>query len=318
MNYNNVIEKSISYKNIKKDHESGRFSHAFLFVSEDKDYLINFAKKVSLLILNNNALEKRIQDDVYPDVILLGKNSKITSSDASFMATDVYVKGYESDKKIYILIDSDEMNDESQNKILKTLEEPPHNVYILMLARNTNSLLPTILSRVSMIELDRISSKDIESMLIEAGVDKKKAAEVAPCSGNNARLALKLAEDKNFNAMYVNTILMFEKMNSSKDVLAFANCFADKTIDKKEWINLVMLLARDLLMMKSNKQELILNKAIEDRLSFVANTFSITALTKIIETCLQCQEGLLYNVNSSCIVDELLLKFVEAKVICKK
>lgn len=318
MNYTNVIERSNAYKNIKKDYSCGRFSHAFLFVSDDKDYSLAFAKKVSMLIMENPALEKRIQDETFPDVIYLGKQSKITSSDASFMVSDVFVKGYESDKKIYILIDCDEMNDESQNKILKTLEEPPANVYILMLSRNTSSLLPTILSRVNTVELDRISSSDIERMLIDAGVDDKKAAEVAPCSGNNTMLALKLAEDKSFNNLYVKTIEMFEKMNSSKDILYFANFFSDKSIDKKEWVNLITLFARDLLMIKSNKNELVLNKSVLERMENCANNFSVLALTKIIETCLHCQEGLLYNVNSSCIVDELLLKFVEAKVTCKR
>lgn len=318
MNYTKTIEKSKAYNNLMRDYHTGRFSHAFLFVNEDKDYLLEFAKKVCLLILKDESLEKRIYDEVYPDVILLGKQSKITSADASFLASDVYVRGYENDKKIYILIDTDEMNDESQNKILKTLEEPPHNIYIIMLARNTKSLLPTILSRVSMVELDKIAIDDIIEMLVLSGIDKTKAEEVAPCSGNNAKLALRLAEDRNFNNLYENTLKMFETMNSSKDILDFANIFNDKTIDKKEWINLIMLMARDLLILQVGQNALVLNKVVNSRLEKIKNNFSTGALTKIIETCLRCQESLLYNVNSSCIVDELLLKFVEAKVTCKK
>ena len=318
MNYSNIIERSTAYKNIKKDYECGRFAHAFLFVNEDTDYLLQFAKKVVALIFNDRNLESRVNNETHPDVIILGKQSKITSADSSFLASDVYVKGYENDKKVYILIDVDEMNDESQNKILKTLEEPPHNVYILMLARNTQSLLPTIMSRVSMIELDNVSNNDIRDLLIENGVDKSKAEIVAPCSNNNAMLALKMAEDKNFNYLYDTTILMFERMNSSKDILMFASKFSDKAIDKKEWINLVMMFCRDLLMLKSGQNALIMNKIIEERLGNIVNTFSFGALAKIIESCLHCQESLLYNVNSSCVVDELLLKFVEAKVTCRK
>lgn len=317
MNYSEVIEKTHAYNNIRRDMESKRFAHAFLFVSADTDYLLEFAKKVSMLIIDDKNANNKIQKEVYPDVIILGKTSKITSQDASQLTQSVYVRGYNSDKKVYILIDCDEMNEESQNKLLKTIEEPPENVYLLLLARNTNSLLQTILSRVSKVELDKIETGDIERMLVESGVSNITASEVAPCSNNNAMLALKLAEDKNFKTLYDNTLRMFE-MNSSKDIIDFAKIFSQKSVDKEEWINLIMMFCRDILVYKAGKKNLVESKSAENRIAALSGSFSVTALTKIIEECLKSAESLQYNVNETCVVDELLLKFVEVKVRCRK
>ena len=210
------------------------------------------------------------------------------------------------------------MNSESQNKILKTLEEPPQNVYLLLLARNTASILPTIMSRVSVVELEHMPNSEIVNMLTSNGIAKELAEEVVPCAGGNAKLAYKMAGDKNFSALYENTASMFENMNSSRDIIGFAKIFGEKTVDKKEWLNIIELFARDVLMIKAGNLSLVLNKKIMERLKRVSAAFSVGALVKIIQTCLHCKESLLYNVNSSCIVDELLLKFVEAKVTCKK
>ena len=52
-----------------------------------------------------------------------------------------------------ILKDAHNLTDEAQNALLKTLEEPPENVHIVLLAQNIDFLLPTITSRCQIIEL---------------------------------------------------------------------------------------------------------------------------------------------------------------------
>ena len=59
------------------------------------------------------------------------------------------------------------MNESSQNKILKTIEEPPENTYFILAGNSNSKLLPTILSRVKQIELDEIKSEDICKLFME-------------------------------------------------------------------------------------------------------------------------------------------------------
>lgn len=55
--------------------------------------------------------------------------------------------------KVVIVDDAHLMSDEAQNSLLKILEEPPEQTMIILLATSTNSLLPTILSRLQLITI---------------------------------------------------------------------------------------------------------------------------------------------------------------------
>ena len=79
-----------------------------------------------------------------------------------------------------------------------------------------------------------------------------------------------------------------------------------------------MLLVRDLMMVKVGKSELVQNTHLLSQMKLICEGFSISALYKIVEYCLQLKEDLVYNTNSVEMVDEFLLKIVEAKVKCKK
>ncbi len=59
---------------------------------------------------------------------------------------DAYVKPY-GDKKVFVINHADELNSESQNALLKVLEEPPKYCVFILIAENDNKLLPTVRSR---------------------------------------------------------------------------------------------------------------------------------------------------------------------------
>ena len=63
------------------------------------------------------------------------------------MQENVYTKPIVSRKKVFIINDSDKMTEEAQNSLLKTLEEPPEYIMIILITANENKLLNTIKSR---------------------------------------------------------------------------------------------------------------------------------------------------------------------------
>ncbi len=68
-------------------------------------------------------------------------------------------KPFSHNSKIVTIIDAHKLNKESQNALLKTLEEPGKDNYIILTTDNTSSLLPTILSRCQLI---KINNKEID------------------------------------------------------------------------------------------------------------------------------------------------------------
>ncbi len=66
---------------------------------------------------------------------------------------DAFVLPNDGDCKVYILEDSQNMNDSSENALLKILEEPPAGVYFILTCTGRSAMLPTILSRATVLTL---------------------------------------------------------------------------------------------------------------------------------------------------------------------
>lgn len=75
-------------------------------------------------------------------------------------------KPFESAFKLAILRDVDQMNQEAANAFLKTLEEPPGNAVLMLLASDWNKLLPTIQSRAHAIRFRPLPSDTIPDALV--------------------------------------------------------------------------------------------------------------------------------------------------------
>ena len=70
-----------------------------------------------------------------------------------------------SNRKVYIIDESDALTKEAQNCLLKTLEEPPEYITIILIGQNENSFLETIKSRCMILHFDKIENEIIEEYL---------------------------------------------------------------------------------------------------------------------------------------------------------
>ncbi len=321
MDYRQAILSTNAYRIVCQDKKLSRLSHTYLLLSEDVDYAFEFAKILAELVLDakeGSTEQRNIQKGVHPDVIVFGQNEKINTTKATEIASDVYVRPYESDAKVYILLNMQNVLEDAQNKLLKTIEEPPKSAFFILVSTQEKKLLQTVLSRSKKIELDLLSKETIAELLKSAGASEKEINICASCSGGVFSRALKMSLDKDFLKLYQNVFKCLYKMNSSRDVLDYSSLFGAKTIDKNELADLFMLIVRDLIMVKTKNFELVSNSHKIDELKLIATDFSLKALYKIVEYCLQLKEDLVYNVSMTSAVDEFLLKVVEVKVKCKE
>lgn len=320
VNYSKAIQNTKAFKMVLKDKSAHRLSHSYLLVSEDKDYMKAFAFELSKLMLNveqNSKAVNKIEKQVHPDVLVYGEEEKLRTQVATEICSDAYVRPFEEDSKVYVLLNMQDSNDATQNKLLKVIEEPPQSVFFILTSTQESKLLNTILSRCKKLELDLLDKQTILEMLKEQGVENKVAEICSACSSGVFSRALKMSSDKDFMLLYQNIFNCLYKMNSSRDVLNFSSIFAQKNINKEEFADLFMLLVRDLLMIKTNCLSLVNNAHRLDELKLISQGFSIEALHKIIKYCLQLKEDMVYNVFVNAAIDEFLLKVVEVKVKCK-
>ncbi len=94
-----------------------------------------------------------------------GKNDIISVDDIRTLRKDAAVKPYEGRKKVAVIVAADRMNAAASNALLKTLEEPPGTLMLILTATGSQRLLPTIVSRCQPVFLPRLPETDVEAAL---------------------------------------------------------------------------------------------------------------------------------------------------------
>lgn len=142
------------------------------------------------------------------------KQGNITAEECREIIETLNLKSYEGGKKIQIIWRPEYLGKEG-NILLKLIEEPPADTLLILVAEDTEDILPTILSRTQAIRLAPISTADIAQGLTDRSLaDPKKAAQVAHIADGSFTEALRLVRHTEndlfpevrrwFNALFTN------------------------------------------------------------------------------------------------------------------
>ena len=122
------------------------------------------------------------------------KQGNITAEECREIIEQLYLKSYEGSKKIQIIWRPEYLGKEG-NILLKLIEEPPQDTILLLVAEDTEDILPTILSRTQLIRLLPIAANDIaQTLSARALTDPRKAAQIGQLAGGSYTEALRLLQ----------------------------------------------------------------------------------------------------------------------------
>ena len=253
---------------LRRSAASGRSSHAYLFLGgagAGKRLIANtFAKALQC------EGEKRPCDRCkschafnhgnHPDVIYFqplknGKTYTIEDVREQLLET-VDLKPFQYEKKIYIIEKADTLNIQSQNALLKTLEEPPAHAVFLLLAERAEAFLPTILSRVVVMKIRPLSAETIADYLMQAGHLAEESHILSAYAQGRIGQALELVEDEGFREMRQDILGKLEALPSMSegDAYLLAKEFEVYKNDLR-FLDIMELWYRDLLTAKSLREE---------------------------------------------------------------
>ncbi len=126
------------------------------------------------------------------------------------MQKTAFLKPLHSENKLIIIENAHTATVEAQNALLKIVEEPPNQTIIMLTADNDHSLLPTILSRCSIIALD--AEKKENTPEEKAEIEEQLATIMQGSVGDKLVLAQQLAEKKeNINSWIRNMMLLMRE-----------------------------------------------------------------------------------------------------------
>jgi DNA polymerase-3 subunit delta' len=156
----------ISVNRLNRIVRGGRLSHAYIFsgcASEDRGKIAKeFAKAAQCAAAADERpcgrcpACRKIEGGGYADLLYLRKSEKsIGVKQVEELQARLRNRPYAADRMIAIVEDADSMTAESQNKFLKTLEEPNPGAIIVLLPENPERLLKTIVSRCVLLRFAR-------------------------------------------------------------------------------------------------------------------------------------------------------------------
>jgi DNA polymerase-3 subunit delta' len=175
------------------------------------------------------------------------KNIKV-SEIRSRICGDVSIYPQISARKVY-MIEGDALNEEGQNALLKTLEEPPPYAVFLITVTDTSKLLQTILSRSAIIPLHPNTEAELlEILKLELAISGDEALFFARYAKGIPGQALSLAKDRNFSELRNETLDMILSIPSRTrtDLLTQGYSFFEAEKDRiDEILMMIQLLLRD-------------------------------------------------------------------------
>lgn len=314
-----LIKETPAYKSVLGDKKSDRLSHAYLIICPDKKFLKEYLKIFARLVVCNDSEFcgfcrdcRLIDSEIHPDVLFYPKGESVLTADIENVVEESFIKPIESDKKVFVISNGEGMNASSQNKLLKTLEEPPKNVHIIIGATNEFSFLPTIISRVKKLTIEPFSKEKIYSLLKAEYGESEKLKSAVSCGDGTLGKAIDLYASADFEKITALVKDVLLNMQSSKNVLEYSVKVNSAEINFDEFLSVLEIALRDMLTVKMGKEELS-SGLYEKEVLESAKGFTAPAIMEILEKITQAVKRKKFNNNQVMLVDWLLFAILEGK-----
>jgi DNA polymerase-3 subunit delta' len=110
--------------------------------------------------------ERRVRSRSHPDLYLLEPlGEMIRIDDIRALRHDLHMRPFEGERRVYLVLDADRMNEDAVDALLKDLEEPPAYAVIVLVAGELGPLPPTILSRCQLVPFSRLSEPAVREWI---------------------------------------------------------------------------------------------------------------------------------------------------------
>jgi len=179
----------------------GSPSHAYLFHGPAGSGKAAAARAFAAALLSDGAADPdnarvRVEHGVHPDLTWVAPASAagilVGDVDEPVVAAATRTP-FEAARRVFVIEDADELNDQAANRMLKTLEEPASFVHLLLLTARPGDVLPTIASRCQAVRFDAPGTDELAERLGRQGVPPGQAQACARLALGDARRAIALA-----------------------------------------------------------------------------------------------------------------------------
>jgi DNA polymerase-3 subunit delta' len=295
--------------------------HAYLFVGTEgigkKLTALNLAKTVNCEEGKEDSCDRclscrKIEDANHPDVSVITPEGQFIRIDKiRELQRSMSYRPFEGKMRVCIVDGADHMKVEGANALLKTLEEPPPRTLLILLASETDLLLPTIISRCQQITFTALSTDQMVTELTERHtIEEREARTVAALAQGSLGRALQILEQEIWEKR---SEVIHEIMDLPSHDVGKAFAVAGSLADFGESLPLVFLVMmtwyRDLIIWNEQRStDLLINQDLCEEVKKAASQMSRRSLIRRIEAIHETSRALSRNANRLLALENLLLQ----------
>ncbi len=289
---------------------NNKLSHAHLIIGPDGIGKSIIARRFALSIL------EKTKDIEYADIINFRKvKASFGVDDVRRIIEEVNKKPFEGDKKVIIIHEGSKMTPQAQNALLKTIEEPPKGVYIIILSESLESLLDTIKSRSQIYKLTPLNKEEMKIYLNKINVTDEKEIKLAlaysegiPGRAKEVLYNKEIGELRNISL----SLLVDLSKGDSLKVLAYESRLNKFKDEKEQFIRILLSFIRDIIINKEIKNEdRTINIDKYSEISELAKEMSYKRLNNMILNIDETRRQFNNNVSYLAGISMMLINFLE-------
>ncbi len=326
MNLEHIYKKSLTHQILRNDISYSMLHHAYMIVSTDKIKINEYAKLMACEVFcaNNNkpCLEcfecKKVLHGTHSDIAVYPDKERLTVEESRKIASDIFIAPFESKHKVYIIENFDNATLQSQNALLKTLEEPTSFVIFILLVNNENNVATTIKSRVKTITERLIEKEDLINIFsVKTNFKSEELQTLCVASNGNLTVAKEYLENANISKILSLVSDVFFEMKKSSDVLHHVErALKFKGDDMPTFLDQMLILINNYAIFLTNKDNI---KDSDLTKYFIQNAsdYSPKVLEKISKHINTAYKKLESHCGQTAIFDSLFMSILEEKFLYK-
>jgi DNA polymerase-3 subunit delta' len=321
MSFEKIIGHRRPVRLLQKAILNDHLPQAYLFLGPEgigkRRIALNLAKTLNCVEKKDDCCERclscrKIEDSNHPDVSVITPDGQfIRIEQVRQLQRSLNYRPYEGRKRVCILDGADRMKAEGANALLKTLEEPPPDTLLVLLAAEGGSLLPTIVSRCAQVSFTSLPIGQMtEELARRLSLEKREAKILAELSQGSPGKALEMF-DQDLWEKRQNIIqdLMDLSSQGVERAFAVAASLANLGENLPSVFPVMISWYRDLIIWtEQGDVDRLINQDFFEEIKGRANTMSRGALIRRIDAINETSKALNRNVNRLLAMESLMLQ----------
>lgn len=330
MSWSRIKGQSLAVRLLRQAVKADKVAHAYLFVGPPGVgkglTALELAKSLNCLSPDpeGGACDRCIScrkmeadPPVHPDLMIVAPDGRfIKTEQMKALQGEMYARPAEGRARIAIVDGAERLNQESGNRVLKLLEEPPPYAVLILLTSNLAGVLPTIQSRCQVVNFPPLTGDEVAAYLVEERkMTTGEASLFAALSGGSIGRAVEMASNPEVLEWRAQALDWLERLREMDDfdLLSAAEMLEKQRESLDARLDMLTLWIRDgLLLAQGAPEELVVNgdKLQEGRR--LAAAYGPAGLAAMLESVADLRSALLRNANTRLALDVMMLRLQRA------